>query len=105
MQNTKHFLLGLGVVLRSKNEVILKTKSILLPVIAFFLSIIFSLNAFRGPTRGSSRALARGATTFNRARTVYAKPNRERSLVTRPAAMHVDDYQKAEEAESDHEKG
>lgn len=63
-----------------------------------------NINTFRGPSRGSGRALARGATTFNRARTVYAKPNRERSLVTRPAAMHVDDYQKAEEAESDHEK-
>jgi len=70
-----------------------------------YLYIRFSINTFRGPSRGSIRGAPRGVTTFNRARTVYTKPNRERSLVTRPAAMHVDDYQKAEEAESDHEKG
>ena len=59
--------------------------------------------------RGRSQS-SRGISSYrggssNSSRTVYRKTNRDGSIVTRPAAMHVDEYQKAEEGDSDHEKG
>ena len=71
-------------------------------------SVLKSLKKyFRGRGRSqSSRGISsyRGGSSSS-SRTVYRKTNRDGSIVTRPAAMHVDEYQKAEEGDSDHEKG
>ena len=73
--------------------------------VKLFNTHFYFVFSFRNSNRGGSRSTNRGNSSYGRARTVYRKPTRESSGVTRPAAMHVDDYQKAEEADSDHEKG